>query len=818
MSADDLPDFEQPGAFYLGRAYDSDAGEVTESPILYDSKDLCTHAVCVGMTGSGKTGLCISLIEEAALDGVPVIAIDVKGDMGNLALHFPNLAPEDFEPWVDPGEAGREGRTIEEHAKATAELWKKGLGKWGQDQDRLQRLADAADFAVYTPGSSAGLQLTVLRSFAAPPKEIAEDRELFADRVEGAVIGLLSMLGIDADPVQSRETILLSRILGNAWEEGRDLSIADMVRLVQEPPFKRLGVLDLETFFPAKERTSLALSLNGLIASPGFATWLEGEPLDIERLLHTETGKPRVSVISVAHMNDSERMFFVTVLLNEVLGWMRQQSGTGSLRALLYMDEIFGYFPPNGNPPSKKPMLTLLKQARAFGLGVVLATQNPVDLDYKGLANTGTWMIGRLQTERDKLRVLDGLEGALSSGGKGYDRGELDRLLSGLGKRVFLLHNVHEDRPVVFHTRWALNYLRGPLDRAGIERLMAPRKAALAAAAAAAAPTSAVGSDSPAAAPVAPAPPPLESQRPGLPAEIDEGFESPSDDWDGESRLLYRPHFGCIARLHYVNASAGIDRWVTHTVRAPLDEDEDVPLYDEAALVDGQRAHKTRKRPQKNAEYGPLPSGASRERTYKSWAKELEQFLYRTRPMALWKYKPFKLVSEPDESEPDFRARVAEAAREDRDKDLEKLRKTFETKRDRQQATIAKADDKLEAERDQLSSRRKDSWISMGTTLLSTIFGKKKLSATNARRAGSSASKASKVNKEKADVERAEDKLQAEREELHELEREYEAEHATLSKAITPEDFDLDDVTINPRKSDIETEDLKLVWVPVHGA
>ena len=332
------------------------------------------------------------------------------------------------------------------------------------------------------------------------------------------------------------------------------------------------------------------------------------------------------------------------------------------------------------------------------------------------------------------------------------------------------------------------------------------------------APAAGAASSAKTSAPAAAEAPPLESQRPVLPAEIDEGFEAPGDDWDGESRLLYRPHFGCIARLHYVNASAGIDRWVTHTVRAPLDEDEDVPLYEEATFEDGERAHKTRKRPQKDAEYAPLPSGAARERTYKSWAKELEQYLYRTRPMTLWKHKPLKLVSEPEEPEAEFRQRVAAAAAEDRDKDLEKLRKTYETKLERQQATVKKAEDKLDVERDQLSSRRKDSWISMGTTVLGAIFGKKKLSATNARRAGSSATKAGRVNKEKADVERAEDKLETERDELQELEREFEAEQAALSKAIAPEDFDLDDITINPRKSDIETEDLKLVWVPSEGA
>src|SRR3990172_8052895 len=173
-------------------------------------------------------------------------------------------------------------------------------------------------------------------------------------------------------------------------------------------PFGKIGVVDLESFYPAAERTKLSMRLNNLLASPTFASWLEGEPLDVAEMLYTPAGKPRLAIVSIAHLDDAQRMFLVTILLNEGLAWIRTQPGTSSLRAILYMDEVFGFFPPSANPPSKTPMLTLLKQARAYGLGVVLATQNPVDLDYKGLGNAGTWFLGRLQTERDKLRVLYG--------------------------------------------------------------------------------------------------------------------------------------------------------------------------------------------------------------------------------------------------------------------------------------------------------------------------------------------------------------------------------------------------------------------------
>ena len=403
---------EKLGSFYLGRNHDLAAGETSSESILYDSMDLTTHAVCVGMTGSGKTGLCLSLLEEAGLDGIPAIAIDPKGDLGNLLLTFPNLEASDCLPWIDESVARRKELTNEAFAEKTANLWKSGLASWGQDGERIRRYRNAVDMAIYTPGSSAGLPLTILKSFNAPPQAVMDDNDALRDRVQASTSGVLALLGIDADPVRSREHILLSNVLDRAWRAGRDLDLPSLIREIQKPPFERVGVVDLETFYPAKDRLELGMQLNNLLASPSFASWLEGEPLDVQKLLYTADGKPRLSILSIAHLNDSERMFFVTILLNEILSWMRSQPGTGSLRAILYMDEVFGYFPPVANPPSKKPMLTLLKQARAYGLGCVLATQNPVDLDYKGLSNAGTWFLGRLQTERDKARVLEGLEGA----------------------------------------------------------------------------------------------------------------------------------------------------------------------------------------------------------------------------------------------------------------------------------------------------------------------------------------------------------------------------------------------------------------------
>ncbi len=472
-----MQDFEKLGVFYLGKPLDAATKKQEETPLLYQSKDLVTHAVCVGMTGSGKTGLCIGLLEEAAIDAIPAIAIDPKGDIANLLLTFPELRAEDFKPWVSESEAATKGMSVDEFAAQQAELWRSGLAEFGQDGRRIARLKNAADMVIYTPGSEAGRSISILKSFAAPSAAVLGDGETIRDLINATATSLLALVGIQADPLQSREHVLLSNIFESNWKQERDLDLPAIIAQIQKPPFQKAGVMDLETFYPAKDRFSLAMSFNNLLASPGFQAWLTGDPLDISSLLYTPEGKPRISILSIAHLSDAERMFFVSLLLNQVLSWVRTQPGTTSLRALLYMDEIFGYFPPVANPPSKQPLLTLLKQARAYGLGIVLATQNPVDLDYKGLSNTGTWFIGRLQTERDKMRVMEGLEGAATEAKTKFDRQAMEQLIAGLGSRVFLLNSVHEDRPQLFKTRWTLSYLSGPITRDQIKVLMQGKKA-----------------------------------------------------------------------------------------------------------------------------------------------------------------------------------------------------------------------------------------------------------------------------------------------------------------------------------------------------
>ena len=473
-----MQDYEKLGVFYLGKRYETQGGKLSEEPVLYDSRDLSTHAVIIGMTGSGKTGLGIDLLEEAAIDKVPVIALDPKGDMGNLLLSFPELRGTDFEPWVDARAAETAGQSVAAFAAAQAETWRKGLADWGQSPERIARLRAAAEFSIYTPGSTAGLPISVLGSFAAPPAAVREDADIYRQLVQGTVTGLLTLLGMDADPLSDREHILLSAVLDQSWQQGKSLDLAGLIHAVQEPGMTRIGVMELETFYPAKERFELAMRLNNLLAAPGFEAWTQGEALDAGKLLYTASGQPRVSVLSIAHLNDAERMFFVTLLLNAVIAWMRSQPGTNSLRAILYMDEVFGYLPPVANPASKQPLLTLLKQARAFGLGLVLSTQNPVDLDYKALSNAGTWFIGRLQTEQDRNRVRDGLLSAAAA--EGLDRAQIDQILGSLGKRSFLMHNVHESGPLLMQTRWAMAYLRGPLTRDDIRRLSGTTPAAAA--------------------------------------------------------------------------------------------------------------------------------------------------------------------------------------------------------------------------------------------------------------------------------------------------------------------------------------------------
>ncbi len=795
-----MQDYERLGVFYLGREYDLATSRPREDLLLYDSKDLTTHALCVGMTGSGKTGLCIALLEEAAIDGVPAIIVDPKGDLGNLLLTFPQLRPEDFAPYIDPAEATRAGRTPEEQAAAVAEQWRQGLAEWGQPPERIARLRAAADIAIYTPGGSAGMPLTVLRTFAAPPASTRDDAETFRDAISSAAAGLLGLLGIDADPLRSREQILLSKILETAWSEGNDLDLPALIRAIQQPAFDKVGVIDLESFFPARERFSLAMQLNNLLASPGFSAWLEGEALDIQRLLYTPDGKPRLSILSLAHLSDAERMFFVTILLSETISWMRSQPGTSSLRALFYMDEVFGYFPPSQNPPSKTPMLTLLKQARAYGLGIVLATQNPVDLDYKGLANCGTWLLGRLQTERDKLRVLDGLEGASAQAGAAFDRAAMDRTLSGLGKRVFLMNNVHEDRPVVFQSRWALSYLRGPLTREQIAGLMKDRKEA-----------KPVSAPATAAAPRTPARGTAESdQRPVLPTGISECFVPVRAAVPADCTLVYRPALLGTAKVHFVQASSGVDVGRSLSLIAPVADGVVADVWAAAEVAEGD-APELETAPQEGARFSALPAELYQAKKYTQLSTALKDFLYRSQRIRLWKCAKFKRVSRPEESEAEFRIRLSQLCREARDEQVEKLRKKYATKLNSLAEQKRKAEAREQKEQSQVKEQALATAVSFGTTLLNAVFGRK---GSSISKASTSVRNAGRVLREQQDVSQAGDTVAAIQERILALEAEFKAETEKIQTELDASQLSLEDVAIQPKKSDIRVSGTQLLWEP----
>ncbi len=803
-----MESFEKLGVFYLGKTFDLEKGAPREEHLLYDARDLTTHAVCVGMTGSGKTGLCLSLLEEAALDGIPALAIDPKGDLGNLLLTFPDLLPSDFRPWIDEDEAAREGMGPDDYAARTAETWRGGLARWGQDGARIGRFRSAVDLAIYTPGSQAGLPLNLLRSFAAPPAGLAADPDGLRERIAAAVSGLLALLGIEADPVRSREHILLANLFQRAWQEGRDLDLASLIREIQSPPFDRVGVIDLESFFPKQDRFGLSVSLNNLLASPGFSAWREGEPLDAGRLLWTPRGKPRISILSIAHLSDRERMFFVTVLLNEIIAWMRTQPGTGSLRALLYMDEIFGYFPPVANPPSKAPMLTLLKQGRAFGLGVVLATQNPVDLDYKGLSNAGTWFLGRLQTERDKARVLEGLEGASAAAGASFDRQKIEATLAGLKSRVFLMNNVREDEPVLFQTRWCLSYLRGPLTRGQIQLLMAPRKKAVAPPPAGAGAAPAVRT----AAPAAPSPD-ADHDRPVLPPGVTELFLPRRGSHGEGSRLVYRAALLGSARVHYTLAKAGVDHWESVTLLAPLAEDSPGDPWDGAGTLPAEEAD-LEEDPAPGAGFPALPAAAGRAKSYEAWKKGLAGFLYRNRLLTLHHCAALKQTSRPGESEGDFRVRLAQAVREKRDRDVESLRKQYAPKAATLQARIARARERAEIEKSQYDQQKLQTAISMGATILGAFFGRKIASAGNVGRATTAMRGMGRAARDRQDIGRALENVEDLRRDLAAMEAELQAEIEKIQQDADPSRLQLEAVQVRPRKSDITVGRVALAWTP----
>ena len=802
-----MSDFEKLGTFYLGRPYDLENKAAKPGLLLYDSKDLVTHAVCVGMTGSGKTGLCIGLLEEAAIDNIPAIIIDPKGDMANLLLTFPELKGKDFLPWVNPDDAKKKDLTPEAFADKEASKWKAGIESWEQDGERIARLREAADFLVYTPGSTAGLPVSILQSFSVPSPKILEDTELLAERVGTTATSLLNLIGVDADPLQSPEHILLANILKASWEAGQDLTLSSLIQSIQSPPFSKLGVMDLESVFSSKDRFALAMRFNNLLGAPGFSAWLEGQPMDIDKILYSPSGKPRIAIFSIAHLNDTERMFFVSLLLTQMVSWMRTQSGTTSLRALLYMDEVFGFFPPTKNPPSKTPMLTMLKQARAYGLGVVLATQNPVDLDYKGLGNTGTWFIGRLQTDRDMTRVLDGLEGAAANSKGGFNRQKMEQTISGLGNRVFLMNNVHDDGPEIFETRWVLSYLRGPLTRTQIKTLMDPVKEGNLAGTTSSSSANASSQKAHKATSASNQNPPV------LPPEIPQYFVPIRGSQPEDSSLMYEPRLLAAANVHFLDGRRKIDESRELTVLVPITNDPTPVDWDDVTNTD-LLPDDLESTQEDGGVFEELPAPANQVKNYKKWQKDFVTWIYRNHTLDIWKNPALKITSESGESEREFRLRVQQLTRETRDAKTETLRKKYATKMARLEDRIRKAKQAVEREEEQAKQQKFQTVISLGATVLSAFLGRKAISRTSMGKAATTIRGISRSRKESQDIERAGENVEALKQQLADLEAEFTQDTEDLAAQLQAQAETLETVTIRPKKSNITVELLGLSWVP----
>jgi hypothetical protein len=670
---------------YIGKEFDPKSGSLG-ARVELEPSDLVTHGLIVGMTGSGKTGMAVAMIEELLLQGVPVLAIDPKGDLGNLLLLFQNLDGPSFAPWIDPDAARREGKDLATAAEGAAAQWKKGLADWGLGAAEMADLALAREAVIFTPGSESGIPLNILQALDPPTVPFASAEEDLRDEIAGFVTGLLGLVGIEADPLRSSEFILLSQLIEAAWREGKGVSLETLIPAVADPPFDKMGALPLETVYPRKERQQLMMALNNLLASPAFAAWRVGEPLDIARLLRAADGRPRLSVVYTAHLSDHERLFVTALILNKVKTWVRQQSGTSTLRAVVYIDEIYGYFPPSANPPTKKPLLTLLKQARAQGVGVVLATQNPVDLDYKALANMGLWLVGKMQTEQDRARLRDGLIGT------GVGAAEIDRLLDGTRKRVFLMHDVHRTKPVLVHSRWAMSYLRGPLTREEVDGLtpdfaetsIVGRRAADRNRA----PVETPNAASPAAPPVAA--PPVSIA--GLP----QAFYLVSGSSDATPFLLVK----------YAVRYKGLGETVA--MRAyPLTSPSLAELLEgDPITLEEDQVHDA---PPAPLRYASLPEGFAGA-TFRMIEKAIRDRLPDRLAVSVWVDPMTGVTSAPGESAASFAARVGTGG-----------------------ATVARLQTKLEKKRrdlaareEEMAGRSREKWAAVGSAVLSNVFGKSK--------------------------------------------------------------------------------------------
>jgi hypothetical protein len=830
--------------FYLGRAYDPIKQTVSTTQVTYDPADLTTHAVVTGMTGSGKTGLCISLLEEAALMGIPAIIIDPKGDLTNLLLHFPDLAPQDFQPWIDAEQARRSGKTMEQASMEASLNWRNGLNEWGITQERVLALKNAAQFAIYTPGSDSGIPVSVLSSLAAPEIPWAENREVLREKIASTVTALLGLVGFDdIDPLRSREHILLANIFENAWSQGKSVDLTELILQTQTPPFDKLGAFPVDTFFPAKDRMELAMILNNILASPAFEAWREGQSLDIASLLYTADGRPRHNIFYLAHLSDAERMFFVTLLLASVETWMRTQSGATSLRVLLYMDEIFGYLPPTHNPASKQPLLRMLKQARAFGVGLLLATQNPVDVDYKALSNAGTWFIGKLQTEQDKNRLLDGLESAAG----GISRNDFDKLISSLGKRVFILHNVHAKNPQLFQTRWTMNYLAGPLTRMQIPQLnkLTNATASVQTQPQPASTSQSFSSPESASPSFMATPQPKAANRkypsgtmseivnpksegsqtkPPVPAgvkeyflpqnhSLPEAFKAANQSMPSQAQIegvVYRPALIASAQVHLLDRKLGVDSEVTRAAFVQTLEKRGSVRWDEYSF-DSHALENAETSPTPSSRFGTIDAPLNDAKLMSALQKDFADWVFRNSSVTARANQTLKVFAGPDVSQAEFMRACSEAARTARDTEFNKLA----AKIDRQIATLedklSREERELRQDEEELAQRKMEAMGTHAENILGLFTGSR-----STRRLSSSLTKQRMTGQAKAEVDESVEAIAQFKQQLAELDKERlrlaEEINSKWGSAVS----DSSEVTVAPKKTDVFINLFGVAWVPYY--
>lgn len=796
--------------FFIGKAYDLKSGKITEEPILYNPSDLTTHAVVTGMTGSGKTGLCIGLLEEAALKGLPAIIIDPKGDLTNLILHFPEMQSKDFEPWIDPDAARLKGKTREEMAQEAAQSWSTSIDEWGLSRDSLKSLKEFG-FAVYSPGSAQGIPVNILSSFEAPSIPWEGNEESLRERIASTVTAVLGLVGMnDIDPLRSKEHILLSNIIESVWSSGKGMSLSDLITYVQKPPMERLGAFPMDKFFPAGERFELAMLLNNFLASPSFQVWQQGQPLDVESLLY-DNGKPRHSIFYLSHLSENERMFFVTLLFSSIETWMRKQRGTSGLRALVYFDEILGYLPPVANPPSRGVMLRMIKQARAFGVGLVLATQNPVDLDYKALSNIGTWFIGRLQTERDKMRLMDGLETLTG----GMDSRTISDIISSLGKRVFLMNNVNRPGPKVFHARQVLNYLAGPLSRDLLQDLNKLAGASFKTA-------KADGSDDEInmRKKEIPKPDGTSSMRPAIPARVDEFFVPASislpraieatgldmrvpDDYNA----LYKPAFIVRADVRYTASKVGINE--AKAVTALVEEISAMRPTWEDCVVEGLDKGSFDKQPERDALFASLPDWLSDAKLLKANVDDFSDWLYRNSVLKIWANEGLKLYGSPDETKESFLLKCSKEAEKLMDDEMDKIEDAFKKKRQSIEDKISRQEGEVEYREQRVSQQTFDALGTAGSTIIGMFFGKKRSLGSSITKTRMSSEARSMLSKEKKELEGLKDDLEDLEREFDEKQEEMSAKYREIAEAIT-------EMPYSPKKSDIFVSFYGIAWLPYY--